>query len=294
MSLLATRGLSLERLQGFLDFAEAGSLIKAAKGDPVRQSQLSRQLRDLDEFFGVELTRHRGRGLVLTEAGHELARLAREQFHALEDFQSGCRSAPVRLSLVSARTIINYVVIPRLRPGLVKGVALDLRHEFSADSAAAVAEGRFDLCIIDRLPLPRTLSRCALGKMTYSLYIPKSLGAKRRIWREAVRQLPLALPAAGRIRAALQPALHDNAAAVVGLPGFDSCLALLRTGNYAAVLPDVAVTPDEAKHFVRIPLDSSAVKPREYYLVWSKRAAANRPAVAKAVEVFAKVFEFGR
>lgn len=293
MSLLATRGLSLERLQGFLDFAEAGSLIKAAKGDAVRQSQLSRQLRDLDEFFGVELTRHRGRGLVLTQAGRDLAGLAREQFKALQDFQAGCRAAPVRLSLVSARTILNYVVIPQLRPDLIPGVSLDLRHEFSAGSASAVAEGRYDLCIIDRLPLPRTLARQTLGKMTYSLYAPKVLaGGKRFTWREAIRRLPLALPAAGRFREALEPALKDNAASVVGLPGFDSCLGLLRTGRYAAILPDVAVPADESTGFVRVSLDGSGIKLREYSLAWSKRAAANRPALAKAIEVLCDTLEF--
>lgn len=292
MSLLATRGLSLERLQGFLDFAEAGSLIKAAGGDAVRQSQLSRQLRDLDEFFGIELTSRRGRGLTLTEAGRELARLAREQFKSLQDFQAGCRLAPVRLSLVSARTILNYVVIPRLRPDLIKGVSLDLRHEFSSGSAAAVAEGRYDLCIIDRLPTPRTMCRCPLGKMTYSLYAPKRLVPRRLSWRDAVKRLPLALPAAGRIREALDPNLYDNSTAVVGLPGFDSCLGLLRTGNYAAVLPDVAATSLDSKSFFRIQLDGSGIAPREYFLAWSKRAAANRPTLARAIEVLGIKLKF--
>ncbi len=292
MNLLATRGLSLERLQGFLDFAEAGSLIKAAKGDAVRQSQLSRQLRDLEEFFGVELTRHRGRGLVLTEAGCELARLAREQFHALEDFQSRCVGAAVRLSLVSARTILNYVVVPRMHPGLLRGASLDLRHEFSADLASAVAEGRYDLCIIDRLPLPRTLARHPLGKMGYSLYIPKPLAKGRRLaWREAIKLLPLALPAAGRIRDALGSALKDSASSVVGLPGFDSCLGLLRTGRYAAVLPDVAV-PSNDSSLIRLPLDGCGVKPREYFLVWSKRGASNRRALAEAVESLSSALRF--
>ena len=292
MKLLSKRGLSIDRLQGFLDFAEAGSLIKAAKGDAVRQSQLSRQLRDLDEFFGVELTRHRGRGLVMTGAGLELARLAREQFQSLQDFQASCLAARVRLSLVSARTILNYIVVPRMRPDLVEGVSLDLRHEFSADSVAAVADGRYDLCIIDRLPLPRTMARHNLGKMTYSLYVPKSLaGARRTSWKDAVRRLPMALPAAGRIRDAIQPALPENAK-VVGLPGFDSCLGLLRAGHYAAVLPDVAVTSDEAKGFVRISLDGSGIKPREYFLAWSKRAAANRPALSKTVEVLRDALRF--
>ena len=42
-ALFAAGGLSLERLRSFLAVAEAGSIAKAAKGDPTRQSQFSRQ-----------------------------------------------------------------------------------------------------------------------------------------------------------------------------------------------------------------------------------------------------------
>jgi len=293
MKLLSKGGLSLERLQALLDFAEAGSLIKAAKDDPVRQSLLSRQIRELGEFFGAELVARRGRGIVLTEAGRQLAALAREQFKTMEDFEAACAGAAVRVSIASARTILNYVVIPRIRPDLIRGISIDLMHELSADSAAAVAEGRYDFCIVDRISLPRTLASRPLGKLTYSLYVPRKLvGAKRPTLSEALQKLPLALPAAGRIREQLNAPVGDNAASVIGLPGFDAGLALLRTGRYAAALPDVAVSKAESKSYLRLPLDPLGIKGRQYSLVWNKRAAASRPAVAKAAEVFTKVFDF--
>lgn len=293
MALLSKGGLSLERLQALLDFAEAGSLIKAAEGDPIRQSLLSRQIRELGEFFGAELVSRRGRGIVLTEAGRQLATLAREQFKTLEDFGADCAGTAVRVSIASARTIVNYVVIPRIRSNLVQGVSIDLMHERSADSAAAVAEGRYDFCIVDRLPLPRTLASRPLGKLTYSLYVPRQLvGAKRLTLSEALQKLPLALPAAGRIREQLNRPVGDNAASVIGLPGFDAGVALLRTGRYAAALPDVAVTKAESKDYLHFPLDPIGIKGRHYSLVWNKRAAASRPAVTKAAEVFAKAFPF--
>jgi DNA-binding transcriptional LysR family regulator len=187
---------------------------------------------------------------------------------------------------------LNHVVLPRLRPGLLRGAAIDLYHERSIDSAAAVAEGRFDFCIVDRVPLPRQLTSRPLGKLTYSLYVPKTLAAKRMTLPEALGTLSLALPAAGRIRTLLDDHIGDNARAVVGLPGFDACLALLRTGRYATALPDVAVTAAEAKSYLRLPLDSVGIKGRTYSLVWSKRAAENRLWVAKAAELFAGLFRF--
>ena len=55
MKLFLKSGLSLERLRAFLLFREAGSITRAAGGDPVRVSLISRQLRELEEFFEVEL-----------------------------------------------------------------------------------------------------------------------------------------------------------------------------------------------------------------------------------------------
>jgi DNA-binding transcriptional LysR family regulator len=293
MSLLSKGGLSLERLQALLDFAEAGSLIKAAKADPVRQSLLSRQIRELGEFFGTELVARRGRGIVLTESGRRLVALAREGFRSMEDFRSACAGSPVRLSLTASRTIINHLVIPRLRPGLVPGAAIDLFQLRSTDSAAAVAAGRFDFCVIDRSPLPQGLASRPLGQLTYSLYVPRALAKGRRLTIDhALRQLPVALPAAGRLREQLQLLLADNIDAMVGLPGFDACLALLRTDRYAAALPDVAMKAENGRKYIRLPLDKVGVKPRQYSLVWSKRSAANRPAVAKAVEAFSQSFAF--
>ncbi|MDP4849131.1 MAG: LysR family transcriptional regulator, partial [Verrucomicrobiales bacterium] len=86
-SLFSHRGLSLDRLRSFLEMAEAGGIAKAAPGDVVRQSQISRQIRELEEFFATELTQRRGKSLVLTAAGRRLADLVRGQLQGLEDFR---------------------------------------------------------------------------------------------------------------------------------------------------------------------------------------------------------------
>ena len=55
--LFAVSGLSLDRLRTFLRVAEAGNLAKAAQGDATKQSQFSRQNKELEAYFGVPLTR---------------------------------------------------------------------------------------------------------------------------------------------------------------------------------------------------------------------------------------------
>ena len=65
--LFTVSGLSLDRLRTFLRVAVAGNLAKAAKGDATQQSQFSRQIKELEAFFGVALTRRVGRRIEITD-----------------------------------------------------------------------------------------------------------------------------------------------------------------------------------------------------------------------------------
>ncbi|MDI1344150.1 MAG: LysR family transcriptional regulator, partial [Pseudolabrys sp.] len=77
-SLFAERGLSLERLKVLIEVHDAGSIARAAPGDPVRHSQYSRQLRELSQFFGREVAERRGKLVKLTSEGTRLAEMARQ------------------------------------------------------------------------------------------------------------------------------------------------------------------------------------------------------------------------
>ena len=60
--LFSKSGLSLERLRTFCEVATAGGISNAVPDDPTRQSQFSRQLKELEEFFEAKLLiRKRGR-----------------------------------------------------------------------------------------------------------------------------------------------------------------------------------------------------------------------------------------
>jgi LysR family transcriptional regulator, nitrogen assimilation regulatory protein len=91
--LLSEGGLSLDRLKNFCAMAEAGGIAKVAGGDPAKQSLYSRQLRELEQFFGAELTRRKGKGIEFTEQGLELARQVRA--HLQDGFQESVRG-PIR------------------------------------------------------------------------------------------------------------------------------------------------------------------------------------------------------
>src|SRR5271157_5483505 len=109
--LLREGGLSLDRLRSFCLVAQAGGVTRAAKGDPARQSLFSRQIKELEEFFGTELIRRKGRGIVLTDAGARLNLIARECFASLLDFKSQCKGRPVEVVVGTGESVIQWLLM---------------------------------------------------------------------------------------------------------------------------------------------------------------------------------------
>src|SRR5271165_7096485 len=92
--LFAKTGLSMERLHALVLLQKEGSLIKAAHGDAVRQSQMSRYLTELASYFEVRIVEKSGKTLKLTPAGEELASLAVRHFNELTGFQNRAKNLP--------------------------------------------------------------------------------------------------------------------------------------------------------------------------------------------------------
>src|SRR5437870_13546064 len=106
-SLFAKSGLSLDRLRSFAEIVQAEGITAAAKGDPNRQSQFSRQLKELEEFFGAELL-ERGRGrFALTSVGKALHEIVQMQFAALDELRRTCAEIPVELSIGAGESLIQ-------------------------------------------------------------------------------------------------------------------------------------------------------------------------------------------
>lgn len=291
MDLLTKSGLSLERLRSFLLFADAGSITRAAGGDPVRVSLISRQLRELEEFFEVELLAKRGKGLVLTQEGEQLASLIRVQFRSLEDFGTKAKGDSVRLSLGGSGTILQWLVAPRLAPDALPGISFDLLHESEADMIEHLQDGRLDLAIVSKQSFGRQFASCSLGVMEYALYFPKRLGRAKSL-KDALQRFPLALPVGGRVRKAILAHSGCIPNAFLGTPGYSSALAAVKAGRYAAVLPVMAATEIDGD-VARFSVPDSIIPKRTIILAWKKRTSGTRPAVQTAIEKLSTLLRFG-
>lgn len=288
-SLFSERGLSLDRLKVLIEVRDAGSIAQAAPDDAVRQSQYSRQLRELSEFFGCELAQRRGKILKLTMEGERLAELAREQLRSLDDFRAECREQSIAFTIGAGDSLIQWLVIPRLGqiidefPGLHFATS-NLRTN---EIVQQLTDGRIDFGIIRKNAIAPGLKSVPLGTVRYVALIPHALqpGKKKMTLAEALSGLPFASQTTdGQFFAGLRElakTLGVSAVPALACQSFPQTLAALRSGRFWAIVPEIAVRELAASSVSRVTDKILETLHREAMLAWNPRLVRIRPNAAK-------------
>jgi DNA-binding transcriptional LysR family regulator len=283
-------GLSLERLHTFCLVAGAGSVTRAAAGDPNAQSQFSRQIKELEEYFGTELVRRVGRGLVLTSSGKRLAIVAREHLAALADFRAECKNEPQRVTVAAGDSLMHWLLLPRLerlkkRLPCLAFVFLNLQ---SAEITKRLLEGTVDLGLVRDNRYSAPLKTASLGTMSHWLFVPTSSKHKADLGR-IFSEFPLAtLEGSGRFRQQIEAVLREQNLTLnikLEFSSFPLLASALRGQKMVAVLPsfaggELAGSPvKEIRHPMLRCLD------RPIVLAWNVRMTRIRGAVEAARKV---------
>lgn len=202
-SLFARGGLSLDRLRSFLAVSEAGSIAKAAVGDLSRQALMSRQIRELEEFFGAELTVRQGKTLAISSAGVRLANLIRGQFQDLCDFQLEQENQAKAFCIGAGASILEWVMIPaaaKIRRAL-RDATLRFSSLRSRELIDGIRDGRLDFAIVREDAIPNGLPRLPILRVQFFICVSRSLfGSKPRSALEnpeILKSLPFAANAGG-------------------------------------------------------------------------------------------------
>ena len=166
-------GLSLERLLTFCAVVEAGSIKMAAKGDPTRQSQFSRQIKELEEALTVKLFDRNGKHLTLNENGRKVALLAQSFLEELHQVRAV--NGAVVVSIGAAESVLRWVLFPKLDElgRQCPQARFEFRNLRTLDAISRVQDGTMHFGLVREDAVPPGLESCFVAEMHYALAVPR-------------------------------------------------------------------------------------------------------------------------
>jgi DNA-binding transcriptional LysR family regulator len=293
--LFAESGLSMDRLRALLEVGAAGSIVKAANGDPVRQSQYSRQIKELEDFFRSRLIERQGKGTRLTLNGRELARISRFFMLGLSNFQRGCLAKEQQFRVGASATFIQQFLLP-----VLAGPSNKERVTYSSEAIGIDEIERrlhdltLDFGITIRDGLSRPLQSRALGKWKLELWVPRRLGMNEAKAAQALQERRLPLVFAAKESEGLGASDLSNGEGHLICDNFLEARTVLDRQKCAALIPGF-LRPRNSKLFLQLRLSSLDANPCCFYFAWNPRLLRLNPHAARRrdllIAALAKQFE---
>jgi len=276
-SLFSKGRLSLERMRTLVEVSRAGSITKAAPGDSTRQSQYSRQLKELEEFFGTELATRHGRRLELNAEGHRLAGIGREILTRLHDFQSVRLAKPQLVTVGAYESLIHWRLAGRM--GQFQSESRKVECRLSSRTTNEIITGLMDLDldfgVVRQSAVKPPLKSQPLFRMEYALFVPRDKVPPTRLqdalW--ILQNVPLALhESANDFKQALEAGtkIKDLQVHLRCETAVQSSRAVL-SGKYCSILPKIAVEDFDAKQYLQVAAPMPPDYERKICLAWNPR-----------------------
>ena len=277
--LFAQFGLSLDRLRSLVEVGAAGSMVRAADGDPARQSQYSRQIKELEDFFQTGLVERHGKGIRLTASGMELARISRFFLLGLSNFQRGCLAEGQTYRIGASPTFITSFLLPILAdPRCVQsGIRFAVEAVLGDEVERRLHDLTLDFGVVTRAALSRPLQLKELGVWRMKFWVPRTLCKTARQAERALadKQLPVVWPA-GELPQSEFGALHDYEPALTCTNFLEARIALEEKG-LAAFLPDFLSLGATAERCLNLKVPAVDSTTFHYRLAWNPRLLRLNP-----------------
>lgn len=287
------RGVSIDRLETFCRVVEAGSLTAAAGGNTTRQSQYSRQIKQLEDGLEKRLFVREGKSLKITEDGRKLALMTTTFFASLEEFAFGAQSATVRIG--AGESVLESFVYPRFQ--VLRDAMPGYTFEFVSLSTAKIVEalktGHLEMGMVRADADTDHCRTESLGVVEFELVVPRSILPQREISAlDQLRDLPIAtLSGTGRFVHGIEALANKRGfelKIVARADSFSKIGQIVRSGNVAGFLPTLAAASFDEQTFARFRDSSFSLVDREINLAVSETTIALRPALGRGFEALVR------
>lgn len=291
--LFGKSGLSLDRLQTLCEVADKGSIGEATKGDSNRQTQFSRQISELEKFFGVDLLNRDSRPHRLSDAGRELATMTREYLRNLDDFQARCGEKPVHLVIGAGESIIQWLLMPMLGQ-LAKEIPdaiISMRNLRTSDIVEELLNGDIDLGLVSKAAISPPLKTIGKWEYSYRLFVPRNvpLEAKKKLGIRQLADLPLALiQGGGQFRKQLERLAREEKTDLqlkLECSSYAQIATAIRSGDYCGFLPHFASRYLPEPEFKSFDVSGFEGLKRELVFAWKPMKEVQRPVVMRSIQL---------
>ncbi|HWI59380.1 MAG TPA: LysR family transcriptional regulator [Bacillota bacterium] len=287
--LFAESGLSLDRLKALLEVGTAGSIVKAADGDPVRQSQYSRQIKELEDFFRTRLIERQGKGTRLTPNGKELARISRFFLLGLSNFQRGCLAEEQTFRIGASATFIREFLLPGLasRPFQKDHISYITEVAGEEEIERRLHDLTLDFGVVGSTTLSRPLQTKPLGDWKLELWTPKAWRLTEAKAAQAFKEQHLPLVLAKRELDGLGVLSSIEQEAHLVCDSFLEARTALEGQQVAALLPACLAPVKTSKTFMRVRLPQLDARTFRFHLAWNPRLLRLNPHATRRRDLLA-------
>jgi len=284
-SAFARAGLTIERLRAFCKIAEAGSIVLAANGDPTRQSQFSRQVKELEDALGTKLVERAGKSIRLTDDGRKLALLAQSFFHSIEEMRTAAERR-VALRIGAAESVLRWLLVPKIQDlrRLSPGVRFEFQTQRTAQLVEGVMTGRLDMIIIREDAADDSLKILPCGSMNYVFVVPRALVPGRTAAGfQLLPTIPFAMLSGDGILTKnilnLAKKTGVNLDVQIEAENISLLIAAIKNADFAAIIPAPALADLSKEQFTVVEIDDMKMLTRELVLAYSPEAAQLRESI---------------
>jgi DNA-binding transcriptional LysR family regulator len=269
---------------------ECGSITAAAGPSASRQSQFSRQIKELEEALGARLFDRVGKTLRPTLFGEQLARMSRTFFGAVAELAAQEAGKPEQIVIGGGEAILRWVLLPCLPAlrDLEPPIYCEVRSLPTAEVVREVELGRLHFGLVRRDAVSEGLASKVIGTLQFALVVPRVLlrGGSAEVIFEGRALAYAELSGGGQLATlaremAKEAGIRLNRVLHAETPSL--LLAAVEHGDAAAFLPVPAVIDLPQDRFAIVKLENIQRLNREMVLVWSPEAAAQQPRLKKVL-----------
>ncbi len=282
------KGLSLDRLQTLCLVAEKGGVMAAAGGNPNRQSLFSRQLRELEAFFGAPLIDRRQTPHSLTELGRKVEKSARGFFSDLEGLAQIGPVGQVAMTIGAGESVIQSILIPSLVTKSQVGLKFVFRNLQGSAILAGLRNRRLDLGIAhDSGGHADLKSKRLLRHGVRLITRDAKLGKLPSVSWAELDQVSLALPEGdSELRKTVDAGLaaqRNSPVVALECTSHAQILEAVGCSKIAGVVPDFVAQRAQERGLYSLPIKELAGYSRELRVLWHPAAVEMKPQILECV-----------